>query len=926
MKRAILLLFIAMLILFSGCPEPPVPDNGGGAFPPVQKAKWTILIFLDADNNLEPASVLEVDEMEKIGSTEDVKILVQWDRIEGYDESNGDWTGTKRFLVTQDSEEGVIASQELMDLGELNMAKEETLYDFIVWGMQNYPSERYALVLWDHGGGWTMQTEDSTSGEMADIETAVRALQRASDTTGVQKIDLIVFDQCLMGQIDVMDAIADYGKVLVASQDVVPFFSFPYDVFLEKLAANPGMDEKEFAKNIVDSYGEFYTDTMPNPYVTMAALDLSKMPELKQSFVAFTEKLNENVSQHWPEIGESLFYSESFAVPEGLLTVKTLSVNDLSDFADIARQQVGDTELDAAAKKLQELIEGAVIAEFNGKEHKFAKGLTIYFPDDETVYRPQYPVKSNFGVETGWDDFLKNYAAAEKTDTIAPSIVIDSVSASTTSMQNPVEISATITGNNIVSFYRVIGEVQGDNVYIFLSAPLEYVEKKQYEGREIPDFVDGANPISYKWTPKVRVLTNGAEQVIAPLQPFRSNGYYYLTNGEYVTADGKQTFDAIIIFDLRYGSILGALQVIEAGGDITSQKEFLPQPGDKFTPYIEVYSMSTGILSLAKTGQIEFSENLIWADYVLLDKGQYSVGLFVQDVTGNTAGNFIGVNVIDVPDARPDITLNDVVGKWEGGGYGLEIKEDGTSISSSGGYAKEGAYWFRNRNGQPLITLYSSTDDTMLITFLIDVRENALLLTEIFEGDEYTLWKEGTTPPELPPVGGEIDGTLISKWDNQYGYVEFREDKSYVWEVSGTTVSGTFETANGKLYTSSKGQTVEYNYSVSGSTLTVSDNEGATLTYTKSSGQQPQQPAATGLVGSWYNSFANDTTTFNADGSYQSYISGNLFASGTYSTSENVLILSSNYGVYQYIFEVNGNLLSIYNPFYGTLVYYVRVS
>ena len=33
------------------------------------------------------------------------------------------------------------------------MANPETLSDFVHWGAENYPARKYALLLWDRGGG-----------------------------------------------------------------------------------------------------------------------------------------------------------------------------------------------------------------------------------------------------------------------------------------------------------------------------------------------------------------------------------------------------------------------------------------------------------------------------------------------------------------------------------------------------------------------------------------------------------------------------------------------------------------------------------------------------------------------------------------------------------------------------------------------------
>jgi len=55
----------------------------------VHHYKWTIMVYMDADNNLEDAGISDFNEMEVAGSTQDVAILVLMDRIPGYDSTNG---------------------------------------------------------------------------------------------------------------------------------------------------------------------------------------------------------------------------------------------------------------------------------------------------------------------------------------------------------------------------------------------------------------------------------------------------------------------------------------------------------------------------------------------------------------------------------------------------------------------------------------------------------------------------------------------------------------------------------------------------------------------------------------------------------------------------------------------------------------------
>ncbi len=105
------------------------------------KAKWTFMVYMAGDNNLSGAGDADLREMRKIGSTADVNVVTQFDNA-------GD-VGTKRYIVQRDR-----INERVESLGETDSGDPKVLIDFVAWARAEYPAERYALVLWNHGGGW----------------------------------------------------------------------------------------------------------------------------------------------------------------------------------------------------------------------------------------------------------------------------------------------------------------------------------------------------------------------------------------------------------------------------------------------------------------------------------------------------------------------------------------------------------------------------------------------------------------------------------------------------------------------------------------------------------------------------------------------------------------------------------------------------
>jgi hypothetical protein len=142
----VLLLAVAFLL-------PPMLPAAPADAPAAEKL-WTFMVYLSADNNLEPAGIHDFNEMETVGSTDDINIIVQFDRSPGYDSSNGNWTGARRYLVTKDNDMNIISSKMLADLGDTNMGDPQTFVNFTTWAADHYPAKHYFVDFWDHGGGW----------------------------------------------------------------------------------------------------------------------------------------------------------------------------------------------------------------------------------------------------------------------------------------------------------------------------------------------------------------------------------------------------------------------------------------------------------------------------------------------------------------------------------------------------------------------------------------------------------------------------------------------------------------------------------------------------------------------------------------------------------------------------------------------------
>jgi hypothetical protein len=401
-------------------------------------AKWTFLVYLDADNNLEPDGLDDFIEMASVGSSKDIHIVVQMDRG-GYSSAYGGWKNTRRFMIQKNNTPSVTPVQ---DMGELNMGDPAVLQDFVEWGITHYPAQRYALVLWNHGGGWRERMDlvtqrvsnmrgsraqytesdalkavcwDETSGDdplyMYELKQALTGAKASVDArTGTStKLDLVGFDACLMGMIEVAYELRDLTGYMVGSEDTEPGAGWPYNTILTQLSSSPSMSPSDLAGMIVQKY---YSSYPASSATTQSALDLSKLSALVTAIDDFTGKAN----TEWANLKTARASAKQFHPIAGYNSFWGVDIVDL--FGKI-QVQVASTDIKTACANVQNASRQAVISELHGTGDNGSNGLAIYFPKTKTDYDHDvdYPgyeqtnttMPVDYVHQHLWSGWLKNY-------------------------------------------------------------------------------------------------------------------------------------------------------------------------------------------------------------------------------------------------------------------------------------------------------------------------------------------------------------------------------------------------------------------------------------------------------------------------------------------------------------------------------------
>lgn len=351
----------------------PLAAFAGDANPPSQPdtKDWTVMVFLNANNNLDSFAPLNINQMEVAGSTDRVNVVVECTR-EGASE-------TQRYLIQKDTDTSTVSSPVLESLPKVDMGDINSLKDFIQWGMQKYPAKHYMVDIWNHGSGWEKKSfeivkgvsyDDSTGNHITTTQLGA-CLRDLAQKRG-SKLDIISYDACLMQMAEVCAEVADGANYQVASEETIPGAGWPYDTWLTQVVAKPDASPAEVGQMLVNAYHECYDGgAQGHMSGTLSTVDLSKIAGISAAADTFSHALVANPA-NLPKVLEAIRNTQSYAEP---------SHHDVNDFVDQATATIKDQAVADAGAALKAAVNAAVLStEYTGSGMAKSTGFAIWIP------------------------------------------------------------------------------------------------------------------------------------------------------------------------------------------------------------------------------------------------------------------------------------------------------------------------------------------------------------------------------------------------------------------------------------------------------------------------------------------------------------------------------------------------------------------
>lgn len=269
----------------------------------------------------------------------------------------------------------------------------QALRDFLDWGLAKPSSARSALVMWGEGGGWIYPAGlyDAPGRGLIDAElrTAIAASRHG-------RVDVLGFDACLMGMVEILYGVRELCRAQVASETFVPLQGWPYRTMLDALARKPASTGEAWAERVVPCIQSVRASS------TLAAFDARRADAIAAAFRQLAGELRRVPVAARTEIAR--------ARAEMIHVGNPLFVDVLSMLRGMERC-VNDRRVGAAVGKTRREIARARLANASaGADNRGMSGLSIFFPEAKTSFLGPYQ-DLEFAKKTGWGAFLERFLA-----------------------------------------------------------------------------------------------------------------------------------------------------------------------------------------------------------------------------------------------------------------------------------------------------------------------------------------------------------------------------------------------------------------------------------------------------------------------------------------------------------------------------------
>lgn len=354
--------------------------------PASEPKDWTVLVYMEGRDRLAPSTDLALNKLEKVGTTDQVNLVVQATQVPEWDQialPNMQTLPTRRYLVSKDENLGRVTSPVVGEFPEPLKLTQESLADFVKWGMEKFPARHTMLVV---------------KGKTADAREVSAALAQ----TG-KKLDVLAFDSSSMQQAEVAWQLRHGVEVMTGSPEETKGRAFPYDVLAERLNLRA---DQATAREV----GQMVVDAHRGQATIHGATDLGKVGRLQETMKSFVDAVKSE------GVAPELLYTRMLNVPsmEKKSQGPTFNFRDLGTFlTDVNGDERFPQNVRDAAQEVRISLDQAMVAHYASpgrQDLKSPTGLSTYMPWKAPKTGD---AQLDWARDSGWGELL-DYVHAER--------------------------------------------------------------------------------------------------------------------------------------------------------------------------------------------------------------------------------------------------------------------------------------------------------------------------------------------------------------------------------------------------------------------------------------------------------------------------------------------------------------------------------
>lgn len=283
--------------------------------------------------------------------------------------------GTKKWFNFVSSEENAIYKltkngfKKEKIYSKKNMGDPDTLNEFLTYVYKNSKTDKYDLVLYDHGGATDGAIYDDFTDDNLSLTDFKKALE-LSPFNKRNKLETVLFRTCLNATIEVANSFKDYADYMVASEEVTngssnsSVLNYINDITKDDTAIT-------YSKKFINAYDNQMKEIDPFGFSTNSMYSIINLN--------IVDKFNEAFDEYIGGVDLKNNYNDIVRLRSDLFQFATSADDNDYDTVDLYNLIVGlEPYTKINSKKVKQLY--TKLISYNWSSMDDAKGISIYFP------------------------------------------------------------------------------------------------------------------------------------------------------------------------------------------------------------------------------------------------------------------------------------------------------------------------------------------------------------------------------------------------------------------------------------------------------------------------------------------------------------------------------------------------------------------